>query len=83
MQMKMSHRGTKGQENGNGNGGGGGSGDGGWVGRERQRVSDGVRRRRGGGIVSSRVKSSLCTAMTQSESVRVAHGRAERHLHSL
>lgn len=30
-----------------------------------------------------RVESSLCTAMTQSESVRDAHGRTERHLHSV
>ena len=81
--MKMSHRGTKGQENGNGNGGGGGGG--GWVERGNGfRMACGGRRRcRGGGVVTCRVKSSLCTAMTQSESVRVAHGRAERHLHSL
>ena len=53
------------------------------VGRERRWVSDGVRRCRGGGIVWYRVESSLCTAMTQSESVRDAHGRTERHLHSV
>ena len=76
----VSHRGTKGQENGNGNGYGGGGG--GWAERG-DRVSDGVRQCRGGGIVWYRVESSLCTAMTQSESVRDAHGRTERHLHSV
>lgn len=76
----VSHRGTKGQENGNGNGYGGGGG--GWAERG-DRVSDGVRQCRGGGIVWYRVESSLCTAMTQSESVRDTHGRTERHLHSV
>ena len=54
MQMKMSHRGTKGQENGNGNGGGGGGG--GWVER-----GSGFRMACGGveAVVSCRVLLSL------------------------